>query len=222
MWICLQFPPQIRTNPHIFACMFTLKLSVKPHIRQFLLSEYGAEPIRIDRETPMGIMLHAFLTKSYSIQHPYKTPEATVTLVIPKHVFELSGHSLHPYQVNMINDFIDGIFRDMLFFGVTMTQATFPTYRESHRKASIRNAQNRRNYQRRYIIQYRKPYIKDALLEGLKCYGITEDMLKLETLVKDYQRTCRRKAENKPSGKTFHPPLVGIPQPSAQIRTLFQ
>lgn len=201
--------------------MFTLKMPIKPHLREFLIKEYGSDKIHIDRKSPLGIMLHAFLSKNYCIAHDYTTPESEITFVIGKGVYELSGHSLSPYQVNMINDFIDGMFRDILFAGVTMTQLTFPSYRESHYKSTKKSISNRKNYRQRYIIQYRKPYIKDALAEGLKYYGITEDMLKLETLFKDYQRTIKRKQENKPSGKTFHPPLVAKPKPSIYGQTLF-
>lgn len=166
-------------------------------------------------------MLHAFLNKQYCVAHDYSTPEDEITLVIGKQVYEMAGHSLSPYQVNMINDFIDGMFRDILFAGVNMTQITFPTYRESHYKSTKKSASNRKNYRQRYIIQYRKPYIKDALAEGLRYYGITEDMLKIQTILKDYQRTLKRQSENKSALKTFHPPVAKGKKPVYEGRTLF-
>lgn len=223
MWKCAEKRTIFAKYRTIFAVMYTLRLPIKPHLRQFLITEYGNDVIRIDRKTPLGIMLHAFLTKKYELQHNYQKPECEITLIIPKQVYELAGHSLHPYQVAMLNNFIDGMFRDILFAGVTLTQATFPTYRESHTRSTRvkRSAENQKQYRQRYIVQFRKPYIKDALAEGLRYYGITEDMLGIETVLKDYQRTIRRKLENKPAGKTFHPPLKNGQTPPAQVRTLF-
>ncbi len=205
------------------ASMYTLRLPIKPHLKKFLITEYGQDPIQIDRESPIGIMLHAFLCKQYVVHHNYDIPKDEITMLIPRKVYEMAGHSIKPYQVNMLNNFIDGMFRDILFAGVTMTQATFPAYRESHmRRISPRGPQDAKRYRQKYQRILMKPQIKDVMMEALQYYGITEDDLKMETILKDYQRTMKRKAERKPSGKTFHPPTNFRPhQASAQTRTLF-
>lgn len=204
------------------AAMYTLRLPIKPHLRKFLITEYGQDPIQIDRESPLGIMLHAFLCKQYVVHHNYEQPKHEITLLIPRKVYEMSGHSLKPYQVSMLNNFIDGMFRDILFAGVTMTQATFPAYRENHhRRISPRRESDGKRYRQKYQRILMKPQIKDVMLEALQYYGITEDDLKMETILKDYQRTMRRKQEKKPASKVFHPPLVKPSVPSAQTRTLF-
>lgn len=222
MWICAKCVRSSVRYVYYISSMYTLKLPIKPHLRKFLITEYGSDPIRIDRESPLGILMHGFLCKSYTMPEKYDIPKAEIAMVIPKHVYELAGHSLKPYQVNMLNDFIDGMFRDILFAGIMMTQASFPTYRESHIKNEGRRSEaNKRYYRRRYIIQYKKPQIKDVMQAGLQHYGITEDDIKMETLMKDYQRTMRRKLQNKSSSKVFHPPFTKPVTPSAQVRTLF-
>ena len=202
--------------------MYHITIPIKPHLKKFLIYEYGQDPIKIDRDSALGILMHCFLIKSYSLPETYLHPTETIKIVIPHHVYEYAGHSLKPYQVSMLNNLIDGIFRDILFASIILTQATYPERKESHfRNITARNKGNQKYYRQKFEVKYAKPYIKDVLKFALSQYGITEDDIKTETLLKDYQRTVQRRMNNKPASKTFHPQFTKPKVENVQQNKLF-
>lgn len=97
----------------------TLKIPVKPYVKNFLISEYGQEPIVLTLRRPNIILdkLHDLLTRPnryyrYDMGEDYSE---TITFVIKTWVLQTVGFEMSEEKVIAFNSFVNQLIKERLF-----------------------------------------------------------------------------------------------------------
>lgn len=148
---------------------FEVKVPVKPHLKKFLIKIYGGDAIRVNKKDMMGVILMSLLEKNHDPHSKYiNRPVDTVTFMIGEFYSKRSGFFLSNYNVALINNFLDSIFRYMFYDSVAKKlQGSEPD----------------------------KGFYKGEARAFLQYYDISEDDFSLASFLKDFYR-ARKEDKN--------------------------
>ena len=135
-------------------------IPVSNHVYKFLISRCGGDVFQADRKTGIGSLILSLHTKNIDIRESVSKTKfsKTFSVVITEHQYLKTGMFLNLKSGQLFNSIIDKLFREEIY---------------SH-----------------LIIQkkYQGNLFEQSLRNFLDVYKITEDDIKLETLLRDFQR----------------------------------
>ncbi len=137
----------------------SISFPVKRYIKKYLQKKYGKGPVIANRSDAIGYIVIALLNR---------TPDQSVNIIdqyndlfevqIPESIYTANGLFISKRQMRMFGRLVDNMFREDLFHFVLMANE---------------------NYDQKYAY---------ALQDFLAYYGITEDDVNSESLLKDFKR----------------------------------
>lgn len=141
----------------------THHIPVSNHVYKFILKRYGTDHIRATRYSFIGNLIISLHNRNDDIKLNRKTGfKRKIKITVPFHIYDKNGVHITRKSAQLFNTQIDYIFREELFAHALIAN-------DSHGEmytTSIRNF--------------------------LKAYDITEEDIKLETLLRDFNRKKQR------------------------------
>lgn len=153
-----------------------IDLPVAPHVLKYLRFKYGQDPYDVCRDDLVGLLVHSLLDRMPSDLNldPNSSGNVFRVQVGPKHR-NTKGVFISKESAEVFNKAVDLEFREMLYQHVESGKRVKP-----------------------------KVKVKPLVQEFLEERGITEDDLKLETIMRQYRRIKKlQELDGRPRSRAF-------------------
>ena len=170
-----------------------LTVTVKSHIKKFLVESLGSEIVKTDRDSTLLAIIKPHLTLESAVDEVEETPEGyeEIQIELPdlRQVYESRSGKLY-YCDTMFRDHIDrrGLERVRSFFNRTF-KAAFRTFMDGYTESQ--------NDSRALTETESRTRIKQGVVAFLLNYHITPDERLISSLTRDWYRHQDRNEKNR-------------------------